>query len=189
MGGSDADPPLIFLTLKWEGRAVQKGGSDLPTLPANHTLLAGREKYFKVFFHCFLYYCPDRDHHLCIIRPMNSWFMEVNYDKPMKTSLQQQMQGHRSEKSKDKVWFRLRIFVLMEMIKNPRAQRVICCEGIANENMRQSKLLWQNPIDRKHLDLINETLVVDSTKLKYSLYRTNCMHIAKNVWILSLISY
>ena len=29
-------PPLIFLTLKWEGRAVQKGGSDPPTLGKSH---------------------------------------------------------------------------------------------------------------------------------------------------------
>ena len=36
MGGSDADP-LIFRTLKWEGRTVQKGGSDPPNPRANHT--------------------------------------------------------------------------------------------------------------------------------------------------------
>jgi len=33
VGGSDADPPLTFLTLKREGRAVQKGGSDPPKNP------------------------------------------------------------------------------------------------------------------------------------------------------------
>src|SRR6218665_1126608 len=33
--------PLIFLTLKCEGRAVQKGGSDFPNPPANRTLVVG----------------------------------------------------------------------------------------------------------------------------------------------------
>src|SRR6218665_9190 len=36
--GRTLTPPLIFLTLKWEGRAVQKGGSEPPNPPENHTL-------------------------------------------------------------------------------------------------------------------------------------------------------
>src|SRR6218665_3013491 len=43
--GRTLTPPLIFLTLKWEGRAVQKGGSDPPLSP-NPTLTARLGKLY-----------------------------------------------------------------------------------------------------------------------------------------------
>src|SRR6218665_160483 len=46
-GRSDADPPLIFLTLKWEGRAVQKGGSDPPTPRQITSWLVGLRSFYK----------------------------------------------------------------------------------------------------------------------------------------------
>lgn len=103
---------------------------------------------------------------------MDSWLTEVNDDKPMKMSLQQRMRGNQSENSNDIIMIATMDFRLMEMKKNPRPQCVICCEVIAIESMHQSKLLWQ--IDRKHLDLINQSLLVDHTQLKHSLYRTDC---------------